>query len=921
MPDSKPDTKSDSDSESPSQLPVVPIPPKEANVTTTCCDYCVVGCGYKVYTWPVEGESGGPTANDNAFAVDFPVESFSGEWVSPNQHNRCIVDGTPHHVVVAPDSESSVVNLRGNHSIRGGCIAQKVYNPNGPTKDRLASPLLRVGGRLQPITWDLAMDVMASVSQYVLEQHGTPAWGMKTYSYQYFENTYAISKLAFEAIQTPAYAPHDKPGPGNDTAGVDDAGIMPFSASYDDWKQSDVVMISGTDPYETKTVLFTDWLMRDDQKLIFVLPRRTTGVAYAEQNGGLFLQITPGTDALLHLAMIRIILENNWQDDAFIADWVANRWEIDSGFGRGTRNTPWQWRTTWSKLGASYDEYRDWILDLPDAEIASAARVTGLPAEKILAAAEMVAKPLHGVRPKSSFAFEKGNYWSNNYLNTASYATLGILCGAGNRDGQVISRMGGHQRGWYGAASYPRVYSPEKDPGRRKKEIDLDRWVEAGHLRFAWVIGTTWVQAMAASQELAASFRRQTSESPHQIESAERDHIVDVLKQRVDARGMVVVHQDIYLRDPIGSEFADLVLPAAGWGEENFTRCNGERRLRIYNKFCDAPGDAKPDWWIISQFAQRMGFKDFDWSDSNDVFEKAARSGRNDVLNYHPLVIYAEQAGMTGHDLLRELGTHGIQTPVRFRHKPTESDAYRQYSGSYSHPDVDGVLVGTKRLHDTAMDFGTPEGPTVIMKWMHAFKSHTGKALLHKTPWSLFSDFYERIQPKNGEFWVTSGRINENWQTLFDDDRRPYIRKRWPEQWIEIHPDDAQRLDVRSGDRVRIENDDVLIQVGGFVGVDQDDLSYTSLNDNGHIRIGHGAFEAIAIVTDAVMPGLLWTNALNPRQSPNSVVHRVPDPITNRYRFKLGKGRLTRLGTSEYSQGFEQFSFQSRNVTRVGTPR
>ncbi|MEZ6152139.1 MAG: hypothetical protein R3C09_18715 [Pirellulaceae bacterium] len=52
---------------------------------------------------------------------------------------------------------------------------------------------------------------------------------MKTYSYQYFENTYAISKLAFESIKTPAYAPHDKPGLVK-TPGIDGTGISPFSA-------------------------------------------------------------------------------------------------------------------------------------------------------------------------------------------------------------------------------------------------------------------------------------------------------------------------------------------------------------------------------------------------------------------------------------------------------------------------------------------------------------------------------------------------------------------------------------------------------------------------------------------------------------------------------------------------------------------
>ncbi len=896
-------------------LDSVPIPPPDAKVVTTVCDYCIVGCGYKAYTWPV-GKDGGTEPSQNALGVRYPLPMLTGAWASPTQHNHIVIDGKKHNVVVVSDPDATVVNRKGNHSIRGGMLAKKCYNADSPTRDRLQQPLMRVNGKLVPVSWDLALDVMVDVSRHVIDTYGVSAWGMKTFSYQYFENTYAISKLAFEAIQTPAYAPHDKPGPGADTAGVDDAGIIPFSACYEDWSLADVIFISGTDPWETKTVLFTEWMMPGGAKMIFVLPRKSSGAVWAEKHGGLVLQIIPGTDTILHLALARIILEEGWQDQEFIDKWVANRWEIDSGFGRGTRNTPWQWRTTWGRFGASYDQYREWILANPDSKLRRAARVTGIPADQIRRAAEMIARPTDGKRPKTSFALEKGNYWSNNYLNTTSFSSLALICGAGNRPGQMVSRLGGHQRGWYGAASYPRVYSPEKQAGRRKKPIDLDRWVEAGKLRSAWVIGTTWIQAMTASDDLAASFRRLTSENPHQITRADRGSAVEALKKRADSGGMVIMNQDIYLQQPIGTEFADIVLPAATWGECDFARCNGERRLRLYSKFMDPPGDAQPDWWIISQFAQRMGFKDFDWTDSNDVFEKAARSGRKDMLNYHPLVVYAKQIGMRGHELLRELGTHGIQTPIRYRTEATESREYLDYAGFFDSPKTRGLIVGTKRLHDTTLDPGDPEGPTVHQKWLTTFKSQSGKGLLHKSPWELFSDFYDRITPRDGELWVDNGRINENWQSLFDDFRRPYIMQRWPESWVEIHPDDARRLGIESGDRVVIENDDVLIQTGGFIGVDGDDLSFTKLQEKGLIRIGRGACEGIAMVTDAVRPGLLYTNFNDPRPraSSNSVVHRVPDPITNRYRFKLGKGRIRKIGESPYKNSFDKMTFAPRTI-------
>jgi arsenite oxidase large subunit len=578
----------------------IPLPPKDANVHTTGCDYCIVGCGYKVFTWPV-GTEGGPQPEENALGASFPGVAV-GPWISPNQHNIVKVDGEDHHVVVVPDFETQVVNRNGNHSIRGGTLALKCYNPDTPTRDRLLFPQIRINGELTRVDWDMALEVMAAVSKHVIKNHGESAWAMKTFSYEFFENTYAITKLAFGAIKTPAFSQHDKPAMGADTGGLDDSGLINFNSSYDDWQEAEVIFVSGTDPFETKTVVFTEFMMKGP-KLIMALPRRSTGVAFAEANGGLFLQVIPGTDTLLHLAISRIILENDWQDQEFIDKWVASSWEIGAGMGRGTRNTPWQWRTTWGQFGTDFAGYKDWVLNNEWAELSRASEITSVPAEKIRQAAEMLTGT-GGERPKASFGFEKGNYWSNNYLNTASYAAMGLLCGAGNRPGRRIARLGGHQRGWMKAAGYPRGDSPEKLPGRRKIEIDLDRWVEAGNVRFAWVIGTTWTAAMAASQELAQRFRDMTVANPHQITSDAQQDIIDTLMERVDSGGMVVVDSDIYPIEPMGTEFADIVLPAAAWGEHDSSRCNGERRIRLYSKFYDAPGEAQPDWWAISRFAE-----------------------------------------------------------------------------------------------------------------------------------------------------------------------------------------------------------------------------------------------------------------------------------------------------------------------------
>lgn len=887
----------------------VPLPPKGADVLTTACDYCVVACGYKVFRWPVGAKEGGPKANQNAMDLDFPRPPMGGGWISPNMHNIVSHNGKPHHVLVVPDWKSEVVNVHGTHSIRGGCIAQKCYNPTTSTADRLKTPLLRVNGKLTPISWDAALAIAAEVGNHVLEQHGEMAWAMKMYSYQFVENTYALTKLAWRAVETPAFAFHDNPGNAPDTPGFRDVGIDNFAASYEDWGLAETLYIAGTDPYETKTSLFEAWILpaiRNGQKAIFAMPRKTTGVAFAEANGGLFLQLIPGTDTVLHMAIARVILENGWEDKEWIQKYtsaLASNWEVDSGFGAGTRNTDWQWRTTWGgtlQPDKGFHGYKEWILAQEESRLDVAERITGVPKEKIIRAAEFMAKPRpDGSRPKTSVAMEKGLYWSNNYLSTASLASMGLLCGAGNRPGQMISRLGGHQRGGDAAGgNFPGAKTPEKYPGRRRKVTDLDRWVEAGQVRFAYVVGTTWIGAMAGSHALAETFQRLTRDNPHQVTSTDTARAIETLKQRVDSMGMVVVNQDIYLREPIGDTFADLVLPAAGWGEEDFSRANGERRWRLYSKFNDAPGEAKPDWWIAGQIATKMGYKGFDWKSSNQVFEELARFTRGGRQNIHPVVFVAKKQGMKGHELLRSYGTKGIQGPVFYE---------------------DGKLSETKRLHDSTRKFSEtgPQGISVQAKIAYAFETQSGKANFMLSPWKLFADFYDWWKPKGEEMWVVNGRIGEVWQSGFDDvERRPYIRQRWPEPAMEIHPDDAKARGIENGDYVSIENDRVPVQVGGFFGVKSDDLSFTKLMQDGHIKLTSGKVQAVAIVTDAVRPGVAFMQNLDTRHKfmANALVPRVPDPISNNYRFKLGMGKVRKIGESPYKKDLEQMSFAPRTI-------
>ncbi|MEM8689070.1 MAG: arsenate reductase (azurin) large subunit [Pseudomonadota bacterium] len=879
----------------------IPLPPPDADVISTACDYCIVACGYKVYRWPVKGgKTGGPMADQNAFDTDFPVDPL-GPWVAPNQYNVVLHNNEPHHVIIIPDKDTNFVNLQGNSSIRGGALAQKVYNPQTPTRDRLKSPMIRMFGVLMPVPWDFAMEIAAEVANHVIAKHGANAYCVKTFSYGYMENTYAITKYALRHVSTANFTFHDTPSDVTSTPGFRDAGFDNFGPSYEDWRDAETLMICGTDPYETKTILFTDWIMpaiQGGQRTIFLGPRRTGGIAYAEKNGGMWIDLQPGTDLPVVLAIARVIVENGWEDAEWIKNWVNSKFESSSGFGQGTRNTPWQWRTTWGKFQTNgFEDWKKWLLAQDYSEPEKAAEIAQIDVQKIRTAAEWLAKPkADGTRPKSSFMIEKGFYWSNNTGNTNAISALGIICGAGGRPGQMIGRAGGHQRGGLRGGKYPRNKSPEKLPGRRRRAMDTDRYLMSGHTRLAHVIGNTWIQSMCGSQSLSAKFEELTVQNPHQVRSFDKKEIIETLKKRADSGGMVVFDQDIYLVDPIGARFADIIFPAAGWGEDTFTRANGERRIRLYPKFYDAPGEAKPDWWIIAQLAKKMGFEGFDWNDSNDVLTEGARFSRGSRKDFFMVKVAADKEGKSLHQKLGEFGTDGIQGPVMMMD--------------------DGSLVGTKRLHDTTRTLPAdgPAGANVFNKKLTHFNSQTGKCNIQKAPWSLFSDYWEWLSPKGDELWCTSGRINERWQSGYDDRRRPYIVQRWPENWVELHPDDAKERGIENGDYVMLYSDRIPVQVDTIVGVEGDDFTFTKLMENGHIKLEKAAITAVAIVTPALKKGVMYMDFLHTAQPANALAGRVVDWISGNYNYKMGIGKVKKIGVSPYKNDFRSMSFARRDI-------
>ena len=173
----------------------LPIPPKDADVHNVVCHFCIVGCGYKAYTWPVN-KQGGPEPDQNAFGADLTQQqpTLSEAWYAPSMYNIVKQNGRDVHMVVKPDFDCSVNS--GLASVRGARLGELSYSTTNATQQqRLTQPMVwrysgyyptsgrTVGRRRHPIQ-------KGEDGLIVSYDHGGAGGG--------YENTWATGKLYFD---------------------------------------------------------------------------------------------------------------------------------------------------------------------------------------------------------------------------------------------------------------------------------------------------------------------------------------------------------------------------------------------------------------------------------------------------------------------------------------------------------------------------------------------------------------------------------------------------------------------------------------------------------------------------------------------------------------------------------------------------
>ncbi|MDN7681624.1 arsenate reductase (azurin) large subunit [Burkholderia cenocepacia] len=745
----------------------ITLPPTNATKTNLTCQFCIVGCGYHVYKWP-EHEEGGRAPDQNALGVDFrrPLPPMTMA-ISPASQNTVVhEDGSRYNILIVPDGQCVV--SKGLSSTRGGQTAKVMYSPDGMTKQRLRHPQVYKASQWVDAKWDEALTLYAGLTKRILDTDGPAELAFDCFDHGGggggFENTWGTGKLMFSALQTPLVRIHNRPAYNSECHATREMGIGELNNSYEDAELADVIMAIGCNPYETQTNYFlAHWLPNlqggtvdkrkryfsdetiQPAKIIFVDPRRTATIAIAERVAGkenvLHLDIEPGTDIALFNGLFTYVVDQGWHDQEFISSHTNGFEQVRSA----------------NRLS-----------------MAETSRITGVPVERLKQAAEWAYRPqATGVRPRTMHAYEKGIIWgNNNYLIQSAMVDVVLATHNVGRRGTGVVRMGGHQEG----------YARPPYPGDRKIYVDQEIISGKGLMYTVW--GTNPFQSTLNAEEHQAAVRRRAQivrDAMRRARGASPDQMIDVAYDAVKNKGGLFV-ATVNLYPTSLADAAHLMLPAAQPGEMNLTSMNGERRVRLTERFMDPPGAAKPDCLIAASIANELRvlyekegrtdmarrFYGFDWGTEEDAFNDGFR--RAGIV---PGVKIDSQGGATGHlvtyERLRAMGNNGVQLPTKV------------YEG--------GKLIGTEMLYSDG-NFDTPDG----------------RAQFKPAPWPGLPKIVDQQKSKY-RFWINNGRVNEAWQTLFHDEYNRFVRDRVPMAYLELSPGDAKELGISSGDVVEVYND------------------------------------------------------------------------------------------------------------------
>lgn len=645
-----------------------------------------------------------------------------------------------------------LVSLRGDAkhpTTRGLVCAKALFLPKVVhSPDRLTMPLIRKNGKLVESSWEEAMNLVCDQFAKVIREKGPDATAFYGSGQAMTEESYLANRLFKGGIGTnnvegnPRLCMASAVGGYVSTFGKDEP-----MGCYDDIQHAEVFFLVGSNTAECHPVIFDQILAarkaRRDVKVIAIDPRMSPVGRHAD----LYLQPKPGMDLAVFHAMAQVIIEEGRHDKEFIAKNVQFKVVKDG-----------------KPASVDFAGYTEWLKQYTPEE---AEKLSGVPAKDIRHAARLFA----GGRTMSFWTMglnqrTKG-VWANNLMHN-----LHLITGLIGKPGATPFSLTGQPNACGGVRDtgtlchllpYGRLVA--KEPHR--KAIEKLWGCKPGTIAPKPGLHTIAMFDALAEDKIQAMLILTTN--PGQSLPHVSKYRAAMGKPRPNKPFIVVL--DIFHTRT--TELADVVLPAAMWAEKTGVFGMSERRYQIHPKVTDAPGESMSDFDFLLKFAAgleergvvRPGFISDKFKTTDDVWDECRLASKGTPYDF---------MGITRERLHKE---RGLRWPCP---TPTHPGTARRFVKG-----DDPLLDGDSSLKDGETKFYAAKDQKAIV-WLRPVVG----------PAEPCDDEYPIV--------LTTGRVLEHWHTGSMTMRPAELRRAYKECFMEIHPKDAGKLGVRSGDKVRI---------------------------------------------------------------------------------------------------------------------
>jgi assimilatory nitrate reductase catalytic subunit len=587
-------------------------------------------------------------------------------------------------------------------------------------KERLLYPMIRCSkGRMERVAWTDALDHVAHRFAHIVARDGPDAVAFYLSGQLLTEDYYVANKLMKGFIGTANVDTNSRLCMASSVAGHRRAfGADTVPGCYEDLDEADLLVLVGSNAAWCHPVLFQRMLANKHQRgarIVVIDPRRTE----TAEDADLFLGLKPGTDTALFAGLLVELADAGALD----RDYVERH---TSGFEAAlvrAREIAGSIAATALATGLSEPDVADFF-----AMFKTTPRVVTLYSQ--------------GVN-QSAQGTDKVNAIINCHLATGRIGKPGAspfsLTGQPNA-------MGGREVGGLAnqLAAHMGFTPPDVDRVRRfwkapriathegLKAVQMFEAIARGEIKALWVIGTNPAVSLPDADAARAALKK--------LE-------------------LFVVSENVRSNDTVDAG-AHVLLPAHAWGEKSGTVTNSERRISRQRGFVPPPGEARADWWIISEVAKRLGFgAAFDFSSAADVFRE------------HAALSAFENGGGRDFDLgaLQSLSDEAFDAmaPVQWPLRLGDIEPQQRF-----------FAEGEFFAGDHKARFIAPEIP--------ALRTETTST-----------------RPLR----LNTGRIRDQWHTMTRTGLSSRLGQHLPEPFVEIHPDDAARFGVTGGGFARVVTD------------------------------------------------------------------------------------------------------------------